>query len=291
MPLTGTLLTLGLVAAASIAGATPVHAAGGIEVSADGVVFSDALPGALFQLTGPLIPGSIVGEDLWIRNGAATPGVLRIALTDVVTTDAVFADALTVSATLANASGTGSASAAPAIPLSATNPCAVLLEGSILHPGETARVRTALVLGDLDGQDGQAATASMSLRVALIDPAAPSPSATDCGPDGAEVPILADPDRPPRTVPPAAPSGSATGAQLSTGTGGASGTATDGGTTGGLPGIPLPLQAFVDPNTGELNERLVGVMGGSFIAGIGAFWLLAWRGRRTRDDQDVGESL
>ncbi len=307
-PLTLTVLTLGVALGSSLAVSAPAHAASGIEVSSDGVTYSASLPGALFQLTDPLIPGSVIGEDLWVRNAFAAPGELRVSLIDVVTTDPVFADALTVGATL---TGGG---ARPAVALSAANPCAVLLEGPILQPGETRRLHTELALGDLTGTAGQGATASMSIRVALVDPAYPAFAATDCGPDGTELPVIGQPEapapnpapavpdgaRPAATVPPAGSTSTTTGSPLGSSPDSAIDSAFNGATATGthtttdadtaapdeqLPASSMPLQAFVNLYTGDVNLLLIFMLIGGFSAGVAGFWLLAWRRRRRDDEQ------
>jgi hypothetical protein len=267
--------------------ALPANAAGnGVEVSADDVTYASTLPGALFTLTGPLVPGDAVSEDLWVRNTSTAPGLLRVSLIDVVTTDAALAAALTMTTSLA---GGGSR---PAVPLSAANPCAVLLEGPILEPGETRRLVTELILGDLTGQVGQGATAWTSLRVALVDPAYPGFSATDCGPDGAELPVLGEPGRTPSGSSPS-PSSPGTGsvnagAITNTATGVPDQTAPTPPRVE-LPVLPLPFQAFVDPNTGELNLLLLFIVIGSFLGGTVGFIVLAWRRRAARETKAIGE--
>ncbi len=268
---------------------TPAHAAGnGVEVSADDVTYSSTLPGALFTLTSPLVPGDAVSEDLWVRNTSTAPGVLRVSLIDVVTTDDALADALTMMTTLA---GGG---VRPAVPLSAANPCAVLLEGPILQPGETRRLVTELNLGDLTGQVGQGATAWTSIRVALVDPAYPAFSSTDCGPDGTELPVLGEPGRTPTGTTATASPNSGTGSPATAPVAATGVAPTETTTTASrvdLPVLPFPFQAFVDPNTGELNLLLLFIVIGSFIAGIAGFILLAWRRRRASDTESVGEGV
>ncbi len=269
---------------------TPAHAAGnGVEVSADDVTYSSTLPGALFTLTSPLVPGDAVSEDLWVRNTSTAPGVLRVSLIDVVTTDDALADALTMMTTMA------AGGARPAVPLSAANPCAVLLEGPILQPGETRRLVTELNLGDLTGQVGQGATAWTSIRVALVDPAYPAFSATDCGPDGTELPVLGEPERQPNgTSTNPAPNSRTNGPASAPGAAATGIAPTETASTPprvDLPVLPFPFQAFVDPNTGELNLLLLFIVIGSFIAGIAGFILLAWRRRRASDTESAGEGI
>lgn len=269
----------------SVTPAASAQAGGGIEVSEDGVAYSPTMPGPLFTLTSALVPGDAFGEDLYVRNTSTAPGLLRVSLIDVVTTDDAIAAALTLTTTL---TGGG---ARPAVPLSAADPCAVLLEGPILQPGETRRLHTELRLGDLVGTAGQGATAWTSIRVALVDPARPAFSSTDCGPDGTELPVLTDPNRGSdgtrASGTPGTPVDQATNAASS-----AAGTApTDAAPVSSrveLPVLPLPLQAFVDPNTGELNLLLLFIVVGSFLAGMAGFILLAWRRRTARDSGAAG---
>ena len=87
-------------------------------------------PSALYSLADPLVPVSSVSEDFFVRNSATSPAVLRITLIDAHANDVALANALTVTATLA-----GAAAGTP-VALSAAEPCAVLLDGPILQPGD-----------------------------------------------------------------------------------------------------------------------------------------------------------
>src|SRR5690554_7140761 len=84
-----------LVAApAAAANAAP----GGVEVSPDGVHYSSNYSGALFTDIDHLVPGDSDTAIFYLRNSATEPGFLRITLRDVVTSNADFANALSMQA-------------------------------------------------------------------------------------------------------------------------------------------------------------------------------------------------
>jgi len=249
-------------------------AAGDVEVSADGVTFGSTYSGALFDDLALMVPGDSQSTVLYVRNSGTEPGFLRISLQDVVTSDADYADALTVTVSTGAAQGTATA-------VSAANPCWVLLQGEIISPGQVVAVSSTAALGNLGGLAGQGATASLALKVGLSSTGTGSLPPTSCGGSGTTVPVT------PPVTPTATP---APGVQ-----GGAAGTgaAADTGTTTSpqepdvdLPVLNLPELLGIDPNTWHLWEELFALLLLlSCILGGLVFALVA-RQRRRHDDQD-----
>src|SRR5690554_8026172 len=90
-----TFVLVGLLSGVPIAAmASP----GGVEVSPDGVHYSSNYSGALFTDIDHLVPGDSDTAIFYLRNSATEPGFLRITLRDVVTSNADFANALSMQA-------------------------------------------------------------------------------------------------------------------------------------------------------------------------------------------------
>lgn len=247
-------------------------APGGIQVSPDGVSYSNSYPGTLFDGIGPMVPGDSEQQSFFLRNSGTEAGFLRITLTDVVAADTDFADALTVSATTAGQAGS-------AATVSQANPCWVLTEGQRVNPGERVQVTTALALGNLDGASGQGATADLALNVVLSSVAAQLPP-TSCGQAGTTVPVVTQPRPAPLDVTPgeAEASNPAPDAPPHT------------DEKVDLPVLNLPGLLGIDPNTWRLfEEYLVFVLIGAFIVGTAWFGFIAWRRRKNEADPEPEE--
>jgi len=161
-------------------GAVPANAAAGVgvvEVSNDGVSFSDSYPGVMFDDITLLVPGDSQNNTVYIRNSGDAAGYLRIILRDADYSDQKFADALTVTTRTAGTTGR-------AVAISSVNPCQVTHEGTLIEPGEVVTVLATLALGNLNGTDGQGATASFALGVTLYDATSGTLPATSCGTAG-----------------------------------------------------------------------------------------------------------
>ena len=154
--------------------AGPASAAGIVDVSSDGVTYGATFPGALFEDIGIHVPGDSQATSFYVRNSGTQTGFLRVALANVSVSDAVLGTALTVVASTAGYPGTPAA-------LNQAQPCRVLTEGELVPAGGVVMVDTALMLGNLNGQQGQGGTATVSLRVSLSDAAIGSLPPTSCG--------------------------------------------------------------------------------------------------------------
>lgn len=246
--------------------AAAIAAPGDVQVSADGVSFSNSYPGTLYGGVGHLVPGDSEQETFYLRNAGTEAGFLRVTLTDVVTTDVDFADALTLSASTVASTGTPTA-------ISAANPCRVLVEGQRVNPGERVEVTTTLGLGDLMGSSGQGATAGLSVNVVLSSASAQLPP-TSCGQSGVVVPVTPRPASQSQSTSPTSstpvPSDAATPPRDSD---------TD------LPVLNLPELLGIDPNTWRLfEEYFVFLLIGAFIVGTAWFGFVAWRRRKNESD-------
>lgn len=271
-------------------GSTPASAAAGvgtIELSDDGITFADSYPGSLFDSIALLVPGDSQSETIYVHNGGTAAGYLRITLADVTYSDRAYADALRVTTSTPDNTGTAHA-------ISSANPCQVTSEGILVQPGAIVPVNTQLTLGNLNGSDGQSATASLTLRLTLTDTALGSLPPTSCGSiadSGTVIPVV------PAT--PSTPAGDGTGGATSPDNSGAviqpgsgipvptpspSPAITEAAPNAGL--VPSFSAGFsLDPNTWRLyQEYLVLIL--VLAAMIGAFlsWLVGRR--RTRKDAE-----
>lgn len=267
---------LGLVLV-TVGAAAPAHAAGDIGISDDGVTFGSSYPGTLFDSTGILVPLDSESESFYIRNETTEPAFLRITLRDVTYSDPAYGAVLTVSASTPAATGS------PRSLMSAT-PCAILVEGQTVQPGEVVPITAVLALGDLNGSAGQNATADMSIRVELHDTSTGSLPAAACstpaGTPGTDVVVVPRP-RPhsgngrtggtPATVVPE------------------TGTETPEETDPGeLPGVN---QSNIEPNTYLFyEERWWFVFLVAFVVGTLCFMIVDWvrRRRGLEDETETG---
>ncbi|WP_394941393.1 hypothetical protein [Psychromicrobium sp. YIM B11713] len=67
--------------ALSITAAAPAQASGELELSANGVAWSQALPGPIFSPTEKLVPGGSVTASFWVRNAGTSAAKLSVELT------------------------------------------------------------------------------------------------------------------------------------------------------------------------------------------------------------------
>ncbi|EPR76413.1 hypothetical protein ADILRU_1178 [Leifsonia rubra CMS 76R] len=254
---------------------TPASAATGvgeIEVSDDGVTFARSYPGVLFDQIARLSPGDAQSKTVYVRNSGTAPGYLRVTLRDVRYSDEKFGNALTVTTNTPRDTGN-------ATPISSAVPCQVTHEGTLIAPGEIVPVVATLALGNLDGTDGQAATATLALRFALSDSTPGSLPPTTCGTEGITVPIIPSGPQPTRAGTSESSTRAATGAVVTAdstpdvkpnSTGAAQ---ADNGTDNGL--LPGVQTAFgLDPNTWRLYQEylvLILVLAVAIGAGISLF--------------------
>ncbi|MBB5632461.1 hypothetical protein BKA04_000684 [Cryobacterium mesophilum] len=181
----GTFVGVAFVTALVLGGVVaPASAVTGIEVSRDGMTFTGALPGTLFDQITVSVPGDTQSTVLYVRNAGSTAGFLRVALTSVTVSDPALAEALTVSAATADFPG------AP-VALAEAEPCHVLTEGDLVAPGGVVRISSALRFGDLQGTIGQNGSATFSFRVSLSDAVVGSLLPTECG-SGTTIPAAGD---------------------------------------------------------------------------------------------------
>lgn len=149
-------------------------AAGGEElmVSLDGSTFTAGNDLPIFTSMGRVVPGDRATESVWVRNDAATAGMLRVDMLDASTDDPELADGFTLDVQ------------APGLPRSAVTvgdavgngPCTVVGDGLVLQPGQVVRLDlTAEVSSALAGQAGSLGTVSFRLRGVLTEAAAASP--------------------------------------------------------------------------------------------------------------------
>jgi hypothetical protein len=249
-----------------------------VEVSDDGVNFSSSYPGAIFDSIATLVPGDSQSDTIYVRNTGSAPGFLRITLSDVSYSDQVFWDARIAKTKVSGGSGGSTAISSP-------NPCTVTNEGLLVAPGQTVPVLASLVLGYLNGTEGQGATASLSLRITLSGTTPGALPGTNCSTSGAIVPVTPISPSAPGVPKPAAPwpatiglTEPSTGAHIapartSTTVAVPPAGATD---TGLLPALPATLT--LDPNTWRLYQGylvLITVLAAAIGAGIS--WFLSRR--------------
>ncbi|TQL47643.1 hypothetical protein FB562_0709 [Homoserinimonas aerilata] len=243
---------------------------GGVEVSGDGTSYGSSYPGALFDDIDTMVPGDAQAATFYVRNSSIEPGFLRITMRDVVASDADLADALSVALFTSEEQGRPAS-------LSEATPCRVLIQGQRVEPGEVVPVQSSLVLGQLDGQKGQAATASLAIQVSLSGVPMMSLPLTQCS-SGTTIPVT--PGTPPTTptgtpaaiLAPGAGFSDALGPQVPT---------IDGSDIE-LPVLNLPGLLGIDPNTWHLfEEYLILIPIGASVLGALVFAAIGRRRRRT----------
>src|SRR6185312_6133871 len=102
-----------------------------------------------------MVPGDSQTKTFYVRNSGNEAGVLRITMEDVSATNVDFANALTLGVTTTGHAGTSAS-------ITRANPCWELLDGQTIGAGQSVVVTATVALGDLDGQAGQGAMASMA---------------------------------------------------------------------------------------------------------------------------------
>lgn len=166
-----------LASLAVLASPQPAHAAGELQLSTDGANWSSTLEGPLFDSIAHLIPGDTENATLYVRNTGPTDGDVRVTITDVAVSDALFANAIHVAIAPAGR-------AAVPVSLGSAEPCTVLSEGLTVGPGETVALGAVLSVDALDPVDGRNTTASFRLTVALSESLPTGAAPAGCDPGG-----------------------------------------------------------------------------------------------------------
>ncbi|MGV8884214.1 MAG: hypothetical protein ACOH1T_01320 [Microbacteriaceae bacterium] len=266
----GGLLAVALGLGLSVVVAAPALAADEIRVSADGATWSSSYPGTLFGSQIRIVPGASEVSTFYVRNSSPRDGYLRISLRNVDTSDPLYADSLSVSASIPGNGGRPQ-------PLSAANSCIVLLDGPKLAAGATVPVSTVVALANLVDQQSQGSSATFSVHVALSDVLPGVLSPTACSYAGITIPAT-----PPANGSGTAPEGSW---ELTPGYGSIPESSGPQTTDPGVD-VPTPLPNWlIDPNTARLYEELFWfVMLGAFVLGVTGFILVAKRRRREENN-------
>lgn len=264
-----------------VAGATPAHARGELDVSVDGT-FSSANNPPIFTTVTGMVPLESQSATFVVRNSGDEPGYLRVSVSNVSTSTPVLAEALSVQASVTGYAG------AP-VALSSASPCRVLTEGFVLRPGRSVTVYSVLAMGDLDGQAGQNGFAAFSFDIGLSDVAPGSIAPTSCTPNSSVVPGPPDgPSTPPDPNNPgtANPDGQPGPDPVATPTDRPSATPT------AEPEVPVfQWPAFptfdLDTNTVRLFQDWGALVPGlAFVLGAGWFLFIARRRRKKEDEEE-----
>lgn len=265
-----------LAAASSLSIAAPAYAADELELSSDGIHFSQQLDAGLFGDIANIVPTDNQYESFYLRNSGGSDGFLRITLRDVTATNTVYSDALTISV------GAGTVSGSP-VALSRANPCFVLNEGLRVSPGSTVKVSTVLALADLAGDAGQGSSATLAIRLTLSGADTGSLAPTDCGMVGTDI---RPPAHSPAATEPSGPGGTAHALPIPTATPGAEPTAapTATATPTAQPPLPIGLSAAHSNTSHLFQEYFVFLPVLAFVVGAGLFFLVARRRRGEDDD-------
>lgn len=281
---TATLGSVGMAWSASAASVSD-----GLEVSLDGIAYTQTPVLPLFDGSATLIPGESISAGLWVRNTTDRPVLLRLSGIDASASSEEFADALSLTAVVAGDDAAGSAS------FTRIGSCLALLPDRALAAGEEARIDVTLAFAQVGAVEAQGATADVSLRASLRDASAPPSSRRDC-PAGTTVPVL-----PSGPADEADPSGFAEAAEASPAgparTGSAAGSAASEGpdaVTGEVDAPVTALSAPAFPERAMGRASALGFFGAptwlpafSVVAAIaGAFLLLFVRRRRDWRDDD-----
>lgn len=197
--LVAVLLAAGVVVTVAVGGAAaseaaPTEPSVDLLVSTDGVNFSSALDGGLFDGSGRLVPGDSVASDLWIKNPTSAPAEVRASARNVTISTSDFADAMTMDAWDSGTNATRSRS------LSALAQCEIVVPAQQIAAGATLKTLVRFTMADLGGVSGQGEEASLDLVVAMRDAEAGPFPASACDDDG--VLISSKPARPSSLVSP-----------------------------------------------------------------------------------------
>ena len=266
-------VVVGVIASGSVVAgaASPAFAAGEILVSSDGNAWGTSMPQDLFVSTALLVPTASQTQTMYVRNDGTSAGYLRVALRDVVVTDASYGTALTVAASVPGYPG------AP-VPVSSAAPCRVLTQGLLVAPGDTVPITASLALGDLTGTAGQGESAGLNLSITISEATTTGMQPTQCLPNDTVVVV---------TPPPANNAGGG-GGTSNPAVGDDDTVAAPEGPSEGEVVVEIPfLPPFtVDANTQEVFEQIF-VFGpyAAMILGTGIFFLVARRRNRNDDDE------
>lgn len=195
-------LATGLSATVAVSSAAALTAPPSTDllVSADGVHFSPALDGSLFEGSDLLVPGDSVAAGLWIRNPTAAPAVLRVSVRDVTISSTDMADGLILSAWNSGTDSTKSGA------LRNVAPCEIIVPSQAIAAGATMKMIVRFTMADLTSVTAQQENASLELMVAMRDGQAGPFSPSACDDDG----VLIS-SHPARAGPPARSSLASTG--------------------------------------------------------------------------------
>lgn len=194
------------------AGVGPVAAAASeptvdLLVSTDGVHFTTALAGGLFDKSVLLVPEGSAAAGLWIKNPTNAPAVLRVSARDIGISSGDLADGVILSAWNSGTDTTRSAT------LADLSECEVLVPSQPIAPEATTQVIIRYTMANLAGVIAQHESTSLGLMVAMRDAeAGPFPESA-CQDDGVLIPPIPAPSSPP--VPPSTLATTGTGFPVS----------------------------------------------------------------------------
>jgi len=165
MQLITRVLVAALTAIAVLGVAAPAQAANPrqLEISVDGGAtwYTNGAP-ALFSDLGSLIPGSSQTASILVRNTSGTSAVLRIAeIVDADSTPGLVAD-LEFTTSTTDVVG-------PTLRNVATMVCIPLLDGQVLHAGETGTIDVTITLDAASANGSQGGTAPIEFVVSLVE--------------------------------------------------------------------------------------------------------------------------
>lgn len=177
-------LAVALTLAAGGAVAPAFAATEAVLLSRDGITFTPALSGGLFDGAGKLVPGQSIARSLWIRNPSAGTAALRVSIRNLAATSTVFASGVTLTSV-----DSLPGSIPVTRPLSTLGTCDVVGSVKSLPPGGTVKLTLTFTMADLTDQLAASDRASLDLMIALRDAAAGAFSGSACGDGGT---LLAD---------------------------------------------------------------------------------------------------
>lgn len=160
----------------------------GLLVSTDGIRFSAAPAGILFDGSGRLAPGGSVASDLWIKNASGAPAVLRVSARGIAISSGALADGVTLSAWDSGTDATRTATLRDIVE------CQIIVPSQAIAAGATTKMIVRYTMADLTGVTAQHDSASLGLMVAMRDAEAGPFPRSACEDDG--VLVSSTPSRP-----------------------------------------------------------------------------------------------
>lgn len=144
-----------------------------ITLSPNGVVWSTALTGGLFDSFQGVVPGDSVTKSFYVKNPLTTPVTMRTRAMDVHSSSSQLDTSITVDG------NAGGLTLAAAVPLASLANCSTIAPDLIVPAGATAKVSITLAMADVSGSYAQSKVGGFDVLLTMEDAQA-GPGETSC---------------------------------------------------------------------------------------------------------------